>query len=96
MDRYRSLVESSPAGILVVLINMIGGLIIGFIARKLHSLPLGIVTGALVTGAITYPIAAAPNENGQTYFWEILIPGMIVGLIVGYATQRHESKRSTS
>lgn len=76
--------------------GLIGGLIIGFIARKLHSLPLGILTGALVTGAITYPIAAAPNENGQTYFWEILIPGMIVGLIVGYATQRHEPKRSTS
>lgn len=74
--------------------GLLGGLIIGFIARKLHNLPLGILAGGLVTSAITYPIASSPATNGNIYFWEILIPGMIVGLIVGYATQKHEPKRS--
>jgi hypothetical protein len=73
--------------------GLIGGLIIGFIARKLNNLPLGVLVGGLVTGAITYPIASAPASNGNIYFWEILIPGMIVGLIVGYATQKHVAKR---
>ncbi len=26
--------------------------------------------------------------SGKRYFWEIMIPGSIVGLIVGYATQK--------
>ena len=29
------------------------------------------------------------NPNGQTYFWEILIPGSLEGLIVGFLTQRY-------
>ena len=33
-------------------------------------------------------IAAMPNEQGGHYWVEIMVPGMIVGLIVGYATQR--------
>jgi hypothetical protein len=27
--------------------------------------------------------------TGQKYFWEILIPGSMVGLIVGFLTQRY-------
>ena len=26
---------------------------------------------------------------GNPYFWPIMLPGMAVGVIVGYATQRH-------
>ena len=73
--------------------GLIAGLIIGFIARKLDNLPLGVLIGGVVSAAITYPIAAMPASNGNMYFWEILIPGMIVGLIVGYATQKHEPKQ---
>jgi uncharacterized membrane protein (Fun14 family) len=29
-----------------------------------------------------------PNPSGQHYYLEIMIPGGIVGMIVGYATQR--------
>jgi uncharacterized membrane-anchored protein YhcB (DUF1043 family) len=29
--------------------------------------------------------------TGQKYFWEILIPGSLVGLIVGFLTQRYGS-----
>ena len=29
-----------------------------------------------------------PNEQGGHYWLEIMIPGSIVGLIVGYATQK--------
>jgi hypothetical protein len=37
------------------------------------------------------PIAMMPAANGQKYFWEILIPGSLVGLIVGFLTQRYGS-----
>jgi len=72
--------------------GLVGGLIIGFIARKLDNLLLGVLSGIVVCGALAYPIAIARNPNGQVYFWEIMIPGMIVGLLVGYATQRHTPK----
>ena len=26
---------------------------------------------------------------GNPYFWQIMLPGSAVGVIVGYATQRH-------
>jgi hypothetical protein len=30
----------------------------------------------------------APSRLGKHYYWEIVLPGSIVGLLVGYATQR--------
>jgi len=70
--------------------GLVAGLITGFIARKLHHLPLGIVAGFLVFALITLPIAMAENDvTHKVYFWEIIIPGSICGAIVGYATQRH-------
>ncbi|MEO8480537.1 MAG: hypothetical protein ABI542_13010 [Gemmatimonadota bacterium] len=75
--------------------GLLGGWIIGFIAKKLDNLPLGVVVGIVVSGLITLPIAMGTDATtGQTYFWEILIPGMLVGLIVGYATQRHQPRSS--
>ncbi|MES2178410.1 MAG: hypothetical protein V4550_11180 [Gemmatimonadota bacterium] len=68
--------------------GLVAGLIIGFIARKVSNLAAGIAAGMVVSGLLALPIAMAKNPNGQVYFWEIMIPGCIVGLIVGYATQR--------
>jgi hypothetical protein len=33
-------------------------------------------------------VAAMPNPSGQHYYFAIMLPGAIVGMIVGYATQR--------
>mgnify|MGYP006174079563 CR=1 FL=1 len=30
-----------------------------------------------------------PQPDGTHYWWEIMLPGTIVGLIVGYATQAY-------
>ena len=32
-------------------------------------------------------VAVFPQPDGSHYWWEIMLPGTIVGLIVGYATQ---------
>ncbi len=29
-----------------------------------------------------------PSETGEHYYWEIMLPGGAVGVIIGYATQR--------
>jgi hypothetical protein len=70
--------------------GLVAGLITGVVARKLHNLPLGVLAGLLAFALITLPFAMMENpETHKVYFWEILIPGAICGLIVGYATQRH-------
>ena len=73
--------------------GLLAGLVTGFIARKLHSVPLGILAGFLVFAGVTFPIAMMKNEvTGQVYFFEIIIPGAICGAIVGYATQRYGAR----
>jgi uncharacterized membrane protein (Fun14 family) len=70
--------------------GLVAGLVTGLVARKLHNLPLGVLAGFLAFALITLPIALMENpDTHKVYFWEILVPGSICGLIVGYATQRH-------
>jgi membrane protease YdiL (CAAX protease family) len=65
----------------------------GFIARKWNNLAAGVIVGLVIGALVALPIAMMRDPNtGQTYFWEILIPGAIVGLIVGFATQRYGTR----
>lgn len=74
--------------------GLVAGLIIGFFAKKVSHVAAGIIFGIAVSALITLPIAIAPQptNNDQPYFWEIMIPGAIVGLIVGFATQRYGAR----
>lgn len=69
--------------------GLVAGLLIGFFARKVRSVPLGIVFGLVIGFALAFAIAAMPDESGNHYWFEIILPGSLVGLIVGYATQRY-------
>ncbi len=69
--------------------GIIAGILIGFFARKVNSLPLGIVFGLGVGLLLAFAVAAMPSATGQHYYFEIMLPGGIVGLIVGYATQKY-------
>lgn len=67
--------------------GLIAGVLIGFFARKVNSLALGIVFGLGVGLLLAYAVAAMqPGPNH--YYFEIMLPGGIVGTIIGYATQR--------
>jgi F0F1-type ATP synthase assembly protein I len=68
--------------------GLICGVLIGWFARKVNSLPLGIVFGLLVGLALAWAVAAMPDPSGRHYYVEIMVPGSIVGMIVGYATQK--------
>jgi hypothetical protein len=67
--------------------GLIAGVLIGYFARKVKSLPLGIVFGLAVGLLLAYAVAAIPQPSGEHYYWEIMLPGGIVGTIIGYATQ---------
>lgn len=70
--------------------GLLVGLIMGFFARKVENMTLGLVIGGLVglffAGLIVY---MGIKAGEPAYYWEIMLPGSIVGLIVGYATQKY-------
>jgi hypothetical protein len=65
--------------------GLVAGVLIGLFARKVRSLPACLVFG-LVVGAF---FAALIAIMGGKYYLEIILPGSIVGLIVGFATQKY-------
>ena len=68
--------------------GMIVGILSGLFARKVKSLKLGIIFGAVMGLLFAFLVAAAPSETGQHYYLEIMIPGFLDGAIVGFLTQR--------
>jgi len=64
--------------------GLIAGLLIGAFARKWNSLGLGIIFGLGVGALLAFFVAHLQGK----YYFEIMLPGSLVGLIVGYATQR--------
>ena len=85
-------VSGDIAGIVVgsTFKGLVAGMLIGWFAKKVHSLPKGIIFGLAVGALLALPIAIMnSNALGKNYYWHIMLPGAMVGLIVGYATQRH-------
>ena len=80
-------VRAQLAGIIVgsTVKGLIAGMAAGFFARKVNSVPLGILFGLGVGALLAFIVAYM--QHG--YYLEIILPGSIVGMIVGYATQRY-------
>jgi hypothetical protein len=81
-------VRNQLAGIVIssTFKGVIAGIAIGVFAKKFHSLSLGIIFG-LGVGALLAFLTARFAVGG--YYFEIMLPGSMVGLIVGFATQRY-------
>jgi hypothetical protein len=76
--------------------GIIAGLLIGWFAKKVNSLPLGILFGFAVGLLLAFAVAAMPDPSGKHYYWQIMLPGSVLGVIVGYATQKHASRRTAA
>ena len=65
--------------------GVIAGVAAGIFARKVNSVPLGILFGLAVGFVLAFLVARL--QHG--YYFEIILPGSIVGGLVGWATQRY-------
>src|SRR5438105_4787586 len=86
--------ETAPELLGIVIGSMIkgfiGGVLIGYFAQKVQSVPLGVLFGLVVGAALAFGVALMQYlQLGRVYFWQIMLPGAAVGLIVGYVTQRY-------
>jgi hypothetical protein len=75
--------------------GLIAGICIGWFANKVHSLLWGILFGFGVGMFLAYLIAMMPQPSGNHYYFEIMLPGSLVGAIVGYATQKHQTGQAS-
>ena len=69
--------------------GLLTGLAAGLYARKSRSVGKGILLGFVVGLVLSYAVAAFPQPDGSHYYVEIMLPGMALGTVVGFATQRY-------
>ena len=80
------------AGIVGIVIGstgkgLIAGALIGWFARRAASLVNTLMFGLAVGLGLAFCVSIAQKLAGQPpYYWQIMLPGGILGLIVGYAT----------
>jgi hypothetical protein len=68
--------------------GMIVGLFSGWFARKVQSMAWGIVVGSGLGLVFAFLVAAMDAAKGKPHYLEIMIPGFVVGAIIGFLTQR--------
>ena len=94
IDGLSALLYSGTAAMIVPIVvgstikGLVTGVAMGVIARRVRSVPIGIVGGLALGLALSYVAALTPDPQGQHHYAEIMLPGAILGLIVGFATQR--------
>jgi putative effector of murein hydrolase LrgA (UPF0299 family) len=83
-------VASEIVGIVIgsTIKGIVVGALVGWYAYRVQSLSKGLLVGLVVAAFFAFLVAAIPQPNGHHYWVEIMLPGSIVGLIVGYATQK--------
>lgn len=70
--------------------GLVSGVVIGYVAQKVHSLLLGILAGAAIAAVLSLLVIL---KAGMALFWDILVPGMLLGIIVGFCTQKFGRRR---
>jgi hypothetical protein len=65
--------------------GLLAGVVIGYVSQKVHSLILGMLAGAAIAAALSLLVVL---RAGMVLFWDIMLPGMLLGVIVGFSTQK--------
>jgi len=68
--------------------GMLVGILSGWFARKVHSTGWGIAVGSMLGLLFAFLVAFMDAKSGKPHYLEIMLPGFVVGAIVGFLTQR--------
>ena len=83
------------AGIVGIVIGstikgILTGAIVGWFSKRTNSMTAALVFGFVVGLALAGLVSLMQVMSGQPgYYWQIMLPGAILGTIVGYATVRY-------
>ena len=83
-------VRSMMTGIMVgsSIKGMIVGLFSGWFARKVQSMKWGIVVGSALGLLFAFLVAVMEAAQGRPHYLEIMLPGFVMGAIIGFLTQK--------
>ena len=73
--------------------GLLSGIAIGYVSERIHSIPLGVFAGIAIAAVLSLLLIL---HAGMALLWDILLPGMLLGAIVGFATQRFGRKKVAS
>ena len=91
LDGLSGFLEPSLAPVMTSVITfslakgLVAGVAIGFFSRNVHSMAWGILAGLAIAAVLSLLVI---QRAGMALFWDILLPGMLLGVIVGFATQK--------
>ena len=82
--------RSMLAGIMIgsSIKGMLVGLLSGWFARKVQSTGWGVMVGAAIGLLFAFLVAGMNTVNGRHPYLEIMLPGFVVGAIIGFSTQK--------
>jgi hypothetical protein len=82
--------HSMLAGIMVgsSIKGMVVGLLTGWFARRVQSMTWGIAMGSAFGLLFAFLVAVTDTVNGRHPYLEIMLPGFVVGAIIGFLTQK--------
>jgi hypothetical protein len=69
--------------------GLVAGIATGYVSQRVHSMLLGILAGMGIAAVLSLLVIL---RAGMALFWDIMVPGMLLGAIVGFATQRFGRK----
>jgi len=69
--------------------GLVAGLAIGYFSQRFSSMPLGLLAGIVIAALFSLLVIL---RAGMGLFWDIMLPGMLLGLIVGFTTQKFGRK----
>jgi len=68
--------------------GMLVGLFSGWFARRVQSTGWGIVVGSSLGLLFAFIVAVMDASKGKSHYLEIMLPGFVVGAIIGFLTQK--------
>ena len=68
--------------------GMLVGLFSGWFARRVQSTGWGIVVGSSLGLLFAFLVAVMDASKGKSHYLEIMLPGFVVGAMIGFLTQK--------
>jgi hypothetical protein len=72
--------------------GLVAGIAIGYVSKRSHSMLVGILAGIGIAGALSLLVIL---RAGMALFWDIMLPGMLLGIVVGFTTHKFGRQSET-
>ena len=73
--------------------GLVAGIAIGYVSQRVHSMLVGILAGIAIAAGLSLLVIL---HAGMALFWDIMLPGMLLGIVVGFTTQKFGKQTESS